>query len=135
MTASGRESREKPTVRADLIAAVMASFLVFAVVAAFGLFFFYQSLAHNAAYISVNVFPSPRLETHNDGLRDPEIAKQQANLHRFRWIDRAHGVFQMPIERAMRLVAGRGDRAYDPVPAVSAAAGENPVAKGGAPTR
>jgi hypothetical protein len=40
MTANGRESREKPAVRAALIAAIMASFLAFAVVAVFGLFFF-----------------------------------------------------------------------------------------------
>ena len=135
MTAEHHESREAPAVRAEVVAAIMASFLAFAVLAAFGVyFFFYLSLARNETFIEVNVFPSPRLETRYDGLRDPEIAKQQAELGRFRWIDRAHGVFQIPIESAMRIVAARGGQAYDPVP-TAAAAGVNPVAKDGGRTR
>ena len=61
--------------------------------------------------------PAPRLQTLPDGLRDPEIARQQADLERFRWIDKARGAFQIPIAQAMRLVAERGTKAYDPVPA------------------
>ena len=61
-----------------------------------------------------------------DGLRDPEIARQQADLQRFRWIDRAHGVFQIPIERAMRLVAAPGARAYEPVAPANGGLAEQP---------
>ena len=92
----------------------MAGFFVFVVRVAIGLFFFYQSLAHDATFVKANEFPSPRLETRSDGLRDPEIARQQADFDGFRWIDRTHGVFQVPIERAMQLVAARGAKAYDP---------------------
>jgi hypothetical protein len=116
MTAEQGTAREKPAVREGVIAAIMASFLAFAIAAAVCLFFFFfRPLAHNAAFVRVSEFPSPRLQTGSDGLRDPEIAKQQADLQRFRWIDRDHGVFQIPIERAMRIVAARGSKAYDPV--------------------
>lgn len=116
MTAQRNETREQPDVSEGVIAAIMAGFFVFVVLVATGLFFFYQSLAHDATFVKPNVFPSPRLETRSDGLRDPEIARQQADLDRFRWIDRTHGLFQVPIERAMKLVAARGPKAYDPVP-------------------
>ncbi|HTY40942.1 MAG TPA: hypothetical protein VMH79_03620 [Thermoanaerobaculia bacterium] len=108
-------SREEPAVREGVVAAVMAGFVVFVVVAAIGLSFFYKTLAHDAAFVPVQEFPAPRLQTLSDGVRDPEISKQQADLQHFRWIDRAHGVFQIPIERAMRLVAARGPKALDPI--------------------
>ena len=103
----------------------MAGFFIFVVAAAIGLFFFYKALARDTTFVKVEEFPSPRLQTRADGLRDPEIARQQADLQRFRWIDRAHGAFQIPIERAMRLVAARGARAYEPVaPANGGPAGQ-----------
>ena len=121
---TAEQTREKPAVRQGLIAAIMAGFFVFVVVAAAGLlFFFFEARAHNTTFVRVGEFPSPRLQTSSDGLRDPEIARQQAELHRFRWIDRDHVVFQIPIERAMRLVAARGAGAYEPVaPAVGSLA-------------
>ena len=115
MTAEQETPREKLAVRAGVIAAIMAGFFIFVVVAAVGLFFFFESLEPNMTRVEEKEFPSPRLQTRSDGLRDPEIARQQVDLQRFRWIDRAHGVFQIPIERAMRLVAARGAKAYDPV--------------------
>ena len=110
------EEREQPAVRAGVVAAVMGGFFVFVVLVAVGLFFFYQSLANDATFVAVNRFPEPRLQTKPDGLRDPEIARQQAELERFRWIDKPHGVFQIPIGEAMKMVAARGAKAYDPVP-------------------
>jgi hypothetical protein len=108
-------AREKPAVREGVVAAIMAGFVVFVVFAALGLSFLYKSLAHDATFVTVHEFPGPRLQTLSDGVRDPEIGKQQADLQRFRWIDRSRGVFQIPIERAMRLVAARGPKAYDPI--------------------
>lgn len=115
MTAERDEARESPAVREGAIAVIMAWFFIFVVAAAIGLFFFYRALAPNPTIVEANQFPSPRLQILADGLRDPEIARQRADLQRFRWIDRAHGMFQIPIERAMRLVAARGARAYEPV--------------------
>ena len=83
-----------------------------------GLVFFYRSRAHDATFVKVENFPAPRLQTLADGLAEPEIARQKADLERFRWLDRDHRAFQIPIEDAMRLVAARGAKAYDPVPGV-----------------
>ncbi len=126
MSAERNRPRESPAVREGAIAAIMAGFFVFVVAAAIGLFFFYRALAHDATFVKVQEFPAPRLETRADGLRDPEIARQQADLKRFRWLDRAHGAFQIPIERAMRLVAARGARAYEPVPPANRGPTEQP---------
>ena len=115
MTAERDQARERPAVREGVIATILAGSLVFVVLATVGLFFFYKALAHNATFVTVSEFPSPQLQTRPDGLRDPEIARQQAEFHQFRWIDRAHGVFQIPIERAMRLVAARGAKAFEPI--------------------
>lgn len=115
MTAES-DQRERPAVAAGAIAAVMASFFVFVVLVATGLFFFYEAIARDATFVKLDQFPAPRLQTRSDGLRDPEIARQQADLERFRWIDKSHGVFQIPIAQAMKMVSDRGQEAYDPVP-------------------
>jgi hypothetical protein len=116
MTLERGEERERPAVRAGVIATAMAGFFVFVVLVAIGLSFFYQALAPDATFVKPSEFPAPRLQTRSDGLRDPEIARQQSDLDRFRWIDRSRGEFQIPIEQAMKIVAARGPRAYDPVP-------------------
>ena len=137
MTAGHGQSRESPAISSRIVATVMASFVAFTVVAAVCLsFFFFQPSAHNATFVKVQVFPAPRLETLSDGTREPHIAEQQANLGRFRWVDREHGVFQIPIERAMQLVAARGAHAYDPIAPASGspappAGAATPRARGG----
>ena len=112
------EAREPPDIRAGTVAAILAGFLLFVVCAASGLVFFYRSRAHDATFVKVENFPAPRLQTLADGLAEPEIARQKADLERFRWLDSDHRAFQIPIEDAMRLVAARGAKAYDPVPGV-----------------
>ncbi|MBV9289561.1 MAG: hypothetical protein JO288_17390 [Hyphomicrobiales bacterium] len=140
MTAEPNPSRESPAISSRIVATIMASFVTFTVIAAVCLsFFFFQPSARNAAFVKAHAFPAPRLETLSDGTREPQIAEQQADLRRFRWIDRKHRVFQIPIERAMRLVAARGARAYDPVAPASSDASPpagppSPRARGG-PTR
>ncbi len=112
------ERREPPDIRVGTVAAILAGFLLFVVCAASGLVFFYRSRAHDATFVKVENFPAPRLQTLADGLAEPEIARQKADLERFRWLDRDHRTFQIPIEDAMRRVAARGAKAYDPVPGV-----------------
>jgi hypothetical protein len=115
-TSTPDPAREKPDVGAGILAAVLAGFFVFVLLAATGLFLFYQSRAGDASFVKVQAFPAPRLQTLSDGLTDPEIARQKSALDEARWIDRAKGVFQIPIDEAMRAVAARGAKAYDPVP-------------------
>lgn len=108
--------RERPAIAAGAVAAVMAGFFVFVVLVATGLLFFYEAIARDATFVKPNTFPAPRLQTRSDGLRDPQIARQQADLEWFRWIDKSRGSFQIPIAQAMKIVSDRGQKAYDPVP-------------------
>ena len=108
--------REKPGVRAGILATILAGFLAFVLLAATALFFFYNSRARDTSFVEVQTFPAPRLQTLSDGLTDPEIARQKSALDEARWVDRAKGVFQVPIDEAMHAVAARGAKAYDPVP-------------------
>jgi len=52
--------------------------------------------------------PSPRLQT--DGMADIRALREQETetLENYGWVDRAHGVVRIPIERAMELTAERG---------------------------
>ena len=109
-------AREKPGVRAGVLAAVLAGFFAFVLLAATALFFFYNRAPATRAFVKVQAFPAPRLQTLSDGLTDPEIARQKSALDEARWIDRAKGVFQVPIDEAMHAVAARGTKAYDPIP-------------------
>ena len=109
-------AREKPDVRAGVLASVLAGFFAFVLLAATGLFVFYHSRARDATFVEVQAFPVPRLQTLSDGLTDPDIARQKSALDQARWVDRAKGVFQIPIDEAMQVIAGRGAEAYDPIP-------------------
>lgn len=108
--------REAMRIRSPLVAAVMASYLLFVGLSAAGLYTFYRSLAPSSTYISPRAFPAPRLVTIFDGARDPGVARQQAALDRYRWIDRGRGLVQIPVTRAMTIVAARGADAYAPLP-------------------
>jgi hypothetical protein len=114
---TGRDdAREPPAIHAGAVAAALAGFLLFVVLVTIGLFAFYRREAHDASFVKVETFAAPRLQTLADGLPDPEIARQKADLNRPRWVDADHRTFQLPIEDAMARVASRGAKAYDPVP-------------------
>jgi hypothetical protein len=59
---------------------------------------------------AVRQFVAPRLQPAPG--RDIAALDQEkaAKLHRYRWIDRSHGVVQIPIERAMELMSQRTSR-------------------------
>jgi hypothetical protein len=63
--------------------------------------------------------PLPRLQT--DPLRDLQAvrAAEDAHLDRYGWIDRPHGIAQIPVERAMVLWV----KSYAATPATNAAPG------------
>jgi hypothetical protein len=113
--ASASAAREKPDVQAGVVGSILAGFFAFVLLAATGLFVFYHSRAHDASFVKVQEFPAPRLQTLADGLTDPEIARQKTALHEARLVDRAKGIFQVPIDEAMRAIAARGAKAYDPI--------------------
>lgn len=68
-------------------------------------------------------FPAPRLEP--APLQDIAAlrAQKQAMLNGYRWIDRGRGIVQIPIERAMRLLAARAASGEQAAPAAGAGGG------------
>jgi hypothetical protein len=49
--------------------------------------------------------PEPRLQLDAQRGRETYAAAERARLDRYRWVDRAHGIAQIPIERAMQIEA------------------------------
>jgi hypothetical protein len=60
-------------------------------------------------------FPQPRVDTADaETLRQLHTA-QAKQLETWRWADDRHTLVQIPIERAMQLLAQKGAAAYDPL--------------------
>lgn len=121
MTNEISPARQAADIRVGAVAASIAGTLVFVVAAVFGLYSFYRAEAPSASFVPPRNFPAPKLQTKNDGVREPVIAQQQAKLRAYAWIDRNRGIVQIPIDRAMALVSARGDKAYDPISSPSEA--------------
>ena len=52
--------------------------------------------------------PAPRLEIKPSRNLAQQRAAEERLLERYRWIDKQEGVVQIPVERAMELIAGEG---------------------------
>jgi hypothetical protein len=86
--------------------------LVAAIGALFGIF--HASVPSRAPTAPQN-FPQPRVDTtESDELRRITDA-QKKKLETWQWADSQHSAVQMPIERAMQLLAKKGADAYQPL--------------------
>ena len=66
-------------------------------------------------------FPEPRVQAHEVEERQRIEAEQRRRLSEYRWADENKTLVQIPIERAMKIIAAKGEQAYAPVaPAPSA---------------
>jgi hypothetical protein len=54
-----------------------------------------------------HVPPPPRLERAPRQALATQQASAKADLERYAWVDRAHGIAEIPIERAMQILAAR----------------------------
>lgn len=66
-------------------------------------------------------FPAPRLRVDEPAELQQLLAAQRARLGEFRWTDDTHQFVQIPIERAMHLIAQQGAGAYGPLTASNSA--------------
>lgn len=122
---------QPPEVSDRPILMVVGGFLVFVAVAIAALLLFLQKEAPLALAPRVEQqFPHPALQKlpQNDLARF-ETAQRSA-LSEYAWIDRDHNVARIPIDEAMRMIAARGERAYDPL---QASAPPSDVSRGGRP--
>jgi hypothetical protein len=106
----------------------VAGFLVFVALAMAGLFLYLRTEAPDALNKVVqHQFPAPALQTDPQDDLKRFLSEQKEQLSGYHWIDRAQGVVRIPIEEAMRIIAARGDHAYDALdPPLTPANSEKP---------
>jgi hypothetical protein len=105
---------ENPDVDARAIVVLVAGFLVLAATSVVGLGFYYMH-AHVGHASAPRSFPEPRLETRNGQDLGALQRRQQGQLQVYAWRDRERGLVQIPLERAMEIIASRGAGAYGPL--------------------
>jgi hypothetical protein len=107
------EQIEPAAVAAGTIAVVAACILTFLSASMGGLWLIYTRTPRSAP--TPAVFPQPRLQTDEGADLRRLLAQQHAELNGYRWANAAHTLIDIPIERAMQLIAARGADGYAPI--------------------
>jgi len=81
----------------------------------------YSSAVSGVSPPAPQAFPQPRVQTHETNELRQLLSEQRARLDGYAWADRGQGLVKVPIERAMGLIARKGDKAYDPLAPASPA--------------
>jgi hypothetical protein len=123
-----RSIPQPPDVATSVVVIAVAGFLAFVALSMTGLFFYLRAGAPGAFMPAAeHTFPAPVLQTKpQDDLKQFELDQRKA-LSGYAWVDRSKGIARIPIAEAMRIVAARGDHAYDalePPPAEPAVNGQ-----------
>lgn len=114
---------EPPDVATLTVLVTVAGFLGFVALAITGLFFYLRAEAPGALKQGVeHQFPEPTLQKSPQADLGRFDTDQRKALSGYGWIDRQKGLVHIPIEEAMRIVAARGDHAYDALDAPANAA-------------
>src|SRR5207248_5797139 len=106
---------EPPNVATGIVIVATAGFLAFVALSMAGLFVYLRSAAPGLLTRAVeHHFPEPTLQKNpQEDLKRYE-REQRTALSTYGWVDRSKGLARIPIEEAMRLIAAKGDHAYDP---------------------
>lgn len=123
-----RSVPQSPDVASGVVVIAVAGFLAFVALTMTGLFFYLKAGAPSAfRQATEHTFPAPALQIEpQDDLKQFELEQRKA-LSVYAWVDRSKGIARIPIAEAIRIVAARGDHAYDPLeppPAEPAANGQ-----------
>jgi hypothetical protein len=89
--------------------------LVLLAVAIGGLYGIYHAVVPSSAPSAPQAFPPPQVNTEESKLLQRLRDEQSRRLEAWGWSDSQHSLIQIPIERAMQLLAKKGDRAYAPL--------------------
>lgn len=120
-----RAAPQPPDVAVRVVLICIAGFLVFVALSMGGLMLYLHWLVPGTINPGQTAFPEPTLQISPQGDLDRFRAEQAKPLAGHAWTDRGAGIARIPIEDAMRVVAGRGQAAYEPygIPAVTPAPG------------
>ncbi|KWV57064.1 hypothetical protein AS156_03635 [Bradyrhizobium macuxiense] len=89
--------------------------LLLLVVSIGGLYGVYHAVAPPRALPQPQEFPQPRIDTTESKEFQRIAAAQRKKLESWQWADQKHSLVQVPIERAMQLLAKKGGNAYQPL--------------------
>ena len=89
--------------------------LVLMLAAIWGLSAIYDRQVPDRAPPAPEQFPSPRVQTHQAEQRQDLLAAQRRRLTGYEWASPNKTVVRIPIERAMEIIAQRGEEAYAPL--------------------
>jgi hypothetical protein len=87
----------------------------FLLVSLAGLWVFWKADEGPRAFPPPRSYGPPALQSDPAGDLADYLAKQQAALEGYAWVDRDRGLARIPIERAMEILAARGEAAWDPL--------------------
>ncbi len=106
---------EPESVAARPIIYVALGFLVFVGVCLAGIFYYYSAIVGARKPLKPEAFPAPQLQ--RTPLSDLETLqkRQQEQLSGYAWVDKEQGIVRVPIERAMQIVASKGQAAFGPL--------------------
>jgi hypothetical protein len=111
-----RDPREPAGVRSGAVVAVVAGTLTIAAVAIAILWAIYRSTIFPAPTEAAAMsFPAPGLDPATAAHRRAQAARRNTALDNYGWVDRDSGIVRVPVTEAMKLLAGRGQAAFDPV--------------------
>lgn len=110
---------ESPEIsRPWFVGAAVLGFLLFAIVLMAILLAVYSGVAPEPK--APETFPNPQLQPHPQADLKTYMEAQQKRLDQAGWIDKKSGIAAIPIDKAMRIIAGRGASAFAPLPEASA---------------
>lgn len=130
---SADASPESPQVATRRVVYAALGFLGFVALSVAGLRGYYAWMIQGPVAVPPRQFPEPRLSTDTDRELEARQAQARRRLSTYAWTDQARGLVQVPIERAMDLLAGRGQEAYAPLEAPAPAAPAAPAPLGQTP--
>lgn len=86
--------------------------VVFTAATLTGIRFYYRFQVPGPLVEAPKTFPAPRLQQNPEADLAALLKEQRGRLAGYAWVDREKGIARMPIEDAMRQLAGRGQAAY-----------------------
>jgi hypothetical protein len=89
--------------------------LVLLAVAIGGLYAVYDAVVRVKTQPTPAEFPQPRVDTHQTEELHRILDAQRQKLQAWGWANDQHTLVQVPIERAMQLLATKAGTAYDPL--------------------
>src|SRR5437764_2062755 len=113
--APGREELASPEVVTRPVVLAALGTLAVVVIAILLLAGIYAWQVPGRSLPAPQTFPEPRVQAHEAEERQRIEAEQRRSLSEYRWADENKTLVQIPIERAMKIIAAKGEQAYAPV--------------------